>query len=178
VDRIDRYDRERDARPERPRHSLGLGFSEPHTEIKLPPLPPMDPSPRLREPVITPSGSDKGFKFPSFWKDERGSNGSSGGAKDEKRLSASPRFNPYARDRPSPNKLSDERRAVSPLSKPLEEGREDSKGRDEVDGEADADRSGALAGGPVGIAALISAAEEKSREREASNGMDAARASV
>ena len=192
VDRIDRYDRlerpdrERDGRTDRPRPALGLGFSEPHTEIKLPPLPPMDPSPRLREPVITPGGSDKGFKFPSFWKDERGSNGAgaSGGGKDDKRSSASPRFNPYAKDRTSPVKFADDRRAVSPLSKGYsderkEEGRADrGEARDEADAQVDAERSGALMGGPVGIAALISAAEEKSRERETNGGMNAARIQV
>ena len=156
-----------------------MALSDPHSEIKLPPLPPMDPSPR--------EGGT--FKFPSFWNNserlaererekERGADRSSV-------ASSSPRYNPYPRtpimsttingngmtvsngpsngNGPSPMTVVvvEDKRPISPMSQPRE-GWED-KGRDTA-------RDKEMPCGPVGIAALISAAEEKSRERETGMG--------
>lgn len=139
-----------------------MALTDPNPEIKLPPLPPMDPSPR----------EGGAFKFPSFWNSseraaerererERGADKSS-------LTTLSPRFNPYSRDKAptlgvnsvnghangtgsSPGKA-----VVVEDKRPREREREEKRETDSAE----------VPCGPVGIAALISAAEEKSRERE------------
>ena len=89
----------------------------------------------------TPAGSGGSFKFPNFWETKEKS-------------SPSPHYEPRARDNTkiiSPTK--DMRAVISPLFKVLR------------DGEVQSEK--AMMGEPVGIAALITAAEEKSKEREA-----------
>lgn len=163
-------------------------------EIKLPPLPPMDPSPR-HEGV---------FKFPSFWNNATGNNGGSGsgtptgltlggplgdangaGVGKTKFSSPSPRFNPYS----SSGKRSSiggpggigrfgqedkvDSRPVSPKSIPRtlvpERREEETNGKPATERGEERD-----VGGPVGIQALISAAEEKSKERETIRGLEVA----
>jgi len=146
-----------------------MALTDPNPEIKLPPLPPMDPSPR----------EGGAFKFPLFWNSseraaerererERGADKSS-------LTTLSPRFNPYSRDKAptlgvnsvnghgngtgsSPRKavVVEDKRPRSPISQSREREREEKRETDSAE----------VPCGPVGIAALISAAEEKSRERE------------
>ena len=127
------------------------GLSEPSTgprnEIRLPPLPAMEPS---------PSGLGSAFKFPSFWSKEKEEERGRIEARDKRPRSPSPKCRTWTReDRTSPSKYEKVNGKVSPLPPVWTK-------RVERDSERDH-----LMDGPVGIDALISAAEEKMNEERA-----------